>query len=104
VEARNVVGEKGMPAPDLPITLAKSYDRVDGLPKNQRFVLGTRLADGVGHFMELLAEATHARGAIKTQLLAQANRRIESVRWLVPVCTMMAARCSGRSTRVLEPA
>jgi hypothetical protein len=43
-----------MPAPDLPIALAKWYDyvkwvldRVDGFPKNQRFVLGTRLADAV---------------------------------------------------------
>jgi hypothetical protein len=36
-----------MPAPDLPFALAKWYDyvkwvldRVDGFPKNQRFVLG----------------------------------------------------------------
>jgi hypothetical protein len=43
-----------MPAHDLPIALAKWYDcvkwvldRVDGFPKNQRFVLGTRLADAV---------------------------------------------------------
>lgn len=32
-------------------------DRVDGLPKNQRFVLGTRLADAVLEVMEVLAEA-----------------------------------------------
>ena len=55
-----------MPAPDLPIALAKWYDdvkwvldRVDGFPKNQRFVLGTRLADAVMEVMEVLAEATH---------------------------------------------
>ena len=72
-----------MPAPDLPIALAKWYDyvkwildRVDGFPKNQRFVLGTRLADAVLEVMELLAKA---------QLLAKANRRIESVRWLVRI-------------------
>lgn len=81
-----------MPAPDLPIALAKWYDyvkwildRVDGFPKNQRFVLGTRLADAVLEVMELLAEATYARGPAKAQLLAKANRRIESVRWLVRI-------------------
>jgi hypothetical protein len=82
-----------MPAPDLPIALAKWYDyvkwvldRVDGFPKNQRFVLGTRLADAVLEVMEVLAEATYARGPAKAELLAKANRRIESVRWLVRVC------------------
>ena len=81
-----------MPAPDLPIALAKWYDyvkwvldRVDGFPKNQRFVLGTRLADAVLEVMEVLAEATYARGPAKAQLLAKANRRIESVRWLVRI-------------------
>jgi len=46
--------EKRASPTDLPIALAKWYDytkwildRVDGLPKNQRFVLGTRLADAV---------------------------------------------------------
>ena len=54
---------------DLPLALTKWYeytkwmlDRVDGFPKNQRFVLGTRLADGVLEVMEVLAEATYARG------------------------------------------
>jgi hypothetical protein len=58
-----------MPAPDLPFALAKWYDyvkwvldRVDGFPKNQRFVLGTRLADAVLEVMEVLAEATYAEG------------------------------------------
>ena len=81
-----------MPAPDLPIALAKWYDyvkwvldRVDGFPKNQRFVLGTRLADAVLEVMEVLAEATYARGPAKAQLLTKANRRIESVRWLVRI-------------------
>jgi hypothetical protein len=56
---------------DLPIALAKwdddvkwVLDRVDGFPKNQRFVLGTRLADGVLGVMEVLAEATYARKEI----------------------------------------
>ena len=34
-------------------------DRVDGFPKNQRFVLGTRLADAVLEVREVLAEATY---------------------------------------------
>jgi hypothetical protein len=81
------------PNPDLPIALAKWYDytkwvldRVEGLPKNQRFVLGTRLADAVLEVMEVLAEAAYARGSEKANLLARANRRIESVRWLVRIC------------------
>jgi len=75
---------------ELPKALATWYDytkwmldRVDGFPKNQRFVLGTRLADGVVDVMELLAEAAYARGLAKADLLDRANRRIESVRWLV---------------------
>ena len=82
-----------MAAPDLPIALVKWYDyvkgvldRVDGFPKNQRFVLGTRLADAVLEVMETLAEATYARGPAKAQLLGRANRRIESVRWLARIC------------------
>ena len=81
-----------MTSKDLPIALAKWYDyvkwvldRVDGFPKNQRFVLGTRLADAVLEVMEVLAEATYARGPAKAQLLTKANRRIESVRWLVRI-------------------
>ena len=65
--------------PDLPISLAKWYDytkwvmdRVDGLPKNQCFVLGTRLADAVLEVMEVLAEAAYARGSEKANLLARA--------------------------------
>jgi len=85
--------ENRAPKTDLPIALAKWYDytkwvldRVDGLPKNQRFVLGTRLADAVLEVMEVLAEATYARGPAKAPLLAQANRRIEAVRWPVRIC------------------
>jgi len=85
--------EKRASPTDLPIALAKWYDymkwvldRVDGLPKNQRFVLGTRLADAVLEVMEVLAEATYARGTAKAPLLAKANRRIEGVRWLVRIC------------------
>ena len=79
---------------ELPKALATWYDytkwvldRVDGFPKNQRFVLGTRLADAVVDVMELLAEAAYARGLAKADLLDRANRRIESVRWLVRIVT-----------------
>ncbi len=53
---------------ELPKALATWYDytkwvldRVDGFPKNQRFVLGTRLADAVLEVMETLAEAAYSR-------------------------------------------
>lgn len=84
---------------ELPVALTKWYDytkwvldRVDGLPKNQRFVLGARLADAVLEVMETPAEATYARGAAKAQLLGKANRKIESVRWLVRIGRVIGDR------------
>ena len=75
---------------DEPVLLVKWYeytkwvlDRVDGFPKNQRFVLGTRLADAVVLVVELLAEAAYAGRGRKKELLAEANRKIEVTRWLV---------------------
>ena len=77
-------------AKDQPIVLVKWYDytkwvldRVDGFPKNQRFVLGTRLADAVVLVMELLGEAAFSGKEKKRELLAEANRKIEVVRWLI---------------------
>jgi hypothetical protein len=71
-------------AKDEPVVLVKWYDytkwildRVDGFPKNQRFVLGTRLADAVVLVVELLGEAAYARGEDKRALVAEANRKIE---------------------------
>jgi hypothetical protein len=97
---------------ELPKALAKWYDytkwgleRVDGFPKNQRFVLGTRLADAVLSVMELLAEAAYARGQEKAELLDRANRRIESVRWLVRVCMdrhLISTRQFAFSAKALE--
>lgn len=78
---------------DLPVALVKWYDytkwildRVDSFPKNQRFVLGTRIADGAVEVMQLLAEAAYSRGKAKTSLLAQANKRMEGLRWLIRIC------------------
>ncbi|MDB2673818.1 hypothetical protein N9Y81_02565 [Akkermansiaceae bacterium] len=43
-------------------------DRVDGFPKNQRFVLGTRLADAVVRVLELLGEAARfAEGGCRSR-------------------------------------
>jgi len=104
--------EKRASQSDLPIALAKWYDytkwvldRVDGLPKNQRFVLGTRLADAVLEVMELLAEAAHARDPGKAELLSAANRRIEAVRWLVRICkdrNLLSAAQFAFSARSVE--
>ena len=46
-------------------------------------MLGTRLADAVVLVVELLGEAAYAGKEKKYQLLAEANRRFEVVRWLV---------------------
>lgn len=78
---------------DQPEVLVKWYDytkwmldRVDGFPKNQRFVLGTRLADAVVKVLELLGEAAYAGRERKRELLEEANRKIEVVRWLLRLC------------------
>ncbi len=74
---------------ELPKALATWYDytkwvldRVDGFPKNQRFVLGPRLADAVVDVLELLAEAAYARGLAKADLLDR-------------VPTAGSSRCAG---------
>jgi hypothetical protein len=97
---------------ELPKALVKWYDytkwvldRVDGLPKNQRFVLGARLADAVLAVMELLAEVAYARGVAKAELLEKANRKIESVRWLVRICkdrNLLSTRQFAFSAKALE--
>ena len=75
---------------DQPIVMVKWYDytkwvldRVDGFPKNQRFVLGTRLADAVVLVMETLGEASYSGVVKKRELLELANRKIEVVRLLM---------------------
>ena len=71
-----------------PVVLVKWYrvvswllDRIDHFPKNQRFVFGQRLADRAMHVLELLVEASWSHD--KALLLAQANREMEVLRWLV---------------------
>lgn len=73
---------------DAPVVLVKWYDwtkwmleRVDSFPKNQRFIFGTRLADRSLHVLELLVDASYR--SQKAELLADANRQIEVIRWLV---------------------
>ena len=73
---------------DPPVVLIKWYDftkwlldRVDGFPKNQRFIFGQRLTDHALDILELLVEAVYSRR--KSDLLATANRKIEMLRWLL---------------------
>ena len=87
---------------DQPVVLVKWYDytkwvldRVDGFPKNQRFVLGTRLADAVILVMELLGEAAFSGKEKKRELLAEANRKIEVVRWLVRLARLAKLRTNS---------
>ena len=80
-------------------------DRVDQFPKNQRFVLGTRLADAVMEVLELLSEAAYAAGRRKAELLGRANRRIEATRWLVRLTedrNLVSKRQFAFSARSLE--
>ena len=73
---------------DPPVVLVKWYDftkwvldHVDNFPKNQRFVFGQRLADGVITILELIVEATYSER--KSQILLEVNRRMEVLRWLL---------------------
>ena len=101
-----------MPHEELPKALVQWYDytkwvldRVDGFPKNQRFILGTRLADATIDVLELLTQAAYARGEAKSDLLDRANRRIESVRWLFRIVkdrNLISARQFAFSARGLE--
>lgn len=78
---------------DLPIACVKWFDfckwvldRVDAFPKNQRFILGTRLADLVLEVLERLAQAAYAATGEKAALLDSANQRINALRWLLRIC------------------
>ena len=80
-------------------------DRIDQFPKNQRFVLGTRLADAAVEVLEILSEAEYARGNQKRELLDRANRRIQTVRWLVRLIAdrnLISKRQFAHSARSLE--
>jgi len=73
---------------DAPIVLVKWYDwtrwvleRVDSFPKNQRFIFGQRLADRSIRVLEILVDASYR--SKKAELLSEANRQIEVLRWLV---------------------
>jgi hypothetical protein len=73
---------------DAPVVLVKWYDwtkwlleRVDGFPKNQRFIFGQRLADRSICVLEILVHASYR--SKKADVLAEANRQIEVLRWLV---------------------
>jgi len=73
---------------DAPVVLVRWYDwtkwvleRVDSFPKNQRFIFGQRLADRSICVLEILVDATYR--SKKAELLTDANRQIEVLRWLV---------------------
>ena len=73
---------------DPPVVLVKWYDftkwvlgHVDNFPKNQRFVFGQRLADGVLAILELIVDATYSDK--KSKILLEVNRRLEVLRWLL---------------------
>lgn len=73
---------------DAPVVLVNWYDwtkwlleRVESFPKNQRFVFGQRLADRAIRVLEILVNASYRPR--KAELLAEANRNIEVLRWLV---------------------
>lgn len=67
--------------PEQPVLLVKWYDytkwlleRVEQFPKNQRFVLRTRVADLAVEVLEDLVEAAYAGQPRKAELLAKVNR------------------------------
>lgn len=86
--ARSSGEASGAAKTQWPVVLVKWYDwvrwildRVDSFPKNQRFIFGQRLADRSIGVLELLVEAAYSPR--KADVLADVNRRIEVLRWLV---------------------
>ena len=76
------------PGQDSPKVLIQWYnytkwmmERVESFPKNQRFILGQRLANHLLDVLETLVKATYARD--KRALLVEANQGIEMTRWIV---------------------
>ena len=81
-------GGRGGRSTQPPVVLVKWYDvvkwileRVDGFPKNQRFVFGQRLADYAIGVLELLVEAAYSPR--KAELLAVPTGISRCLRWLV---------------------
>ena len=75
---------------EVPIVLSRWYDtakwileKIDKFPKNQRFILGTRLADRSLGILEGLVQAAYIGGREKLVLLETANRDLAVLRWLV---------------------
>jgi hypothetical protein len=73
---------------DPPLVLIRWYDfskwlleRVDSFPKNQRFIFGQRLVDHALDILELLVAASYS--SHKSELLCQANLKLEMLRWLL---------------------
>jgi len=56
-------------------------ERVDGFPKNQRFIFGQRLVAAAIDILDLLVEAAYRKE--KREVLVRANLRLERLRWLV---------------------
>jgi hypothetical protein len=96
--------------PEAPVVLVKWYDyakwvleRVESLPKNQKYVLGQRLSNQVMEVLELLVEASYSRE--KRDLLATVNRKMEVVRWTVRMCkdqNLLSASQFTHSARCLN--
>lgn len=56
-------------------------ERVESFPKNQRFGVGQRLSEQVMDVLDVLVQAAYSRD--KRDLLAEANRKMEVLRWTV---------------------
>lgn len=73
---------------EAPQVVAKAYDfmlwllpKVERFPRSYRFTVGDRLSSNGLDLLVLLVEAAYTRN--KGELLAQANRKINSTRYLL---------------------
>ena len=71
--------------------------------KNQRFIFGTRLADHALDIRELLVESAYR--SEKAVLLSRANRKIETLRWLIRLANSLRGltRMALRYSQSLSP-
>lgn len=93
--------------------LTKTYDFVksiipliNAMPRDQRYILGSRLEEMSLALLELLIEAYYLPKSEKESRLRQANLQLEKLRYLIRLCFELkyynAARFEMLTTQLLE--
>lgn len=66
--------------------LLYSIPMLEKFPRSQKFLLGDRIETYLLNLLELYIKAYYSKKPLKTELLAQANLKIETLRFLARLC------------------